>query len=156
MDYRDIANRVTSMSKNVLEDVVVDLANNFINNFIEYFAYTVASNWDEVQYRLLEKRLEPTADNILSVLEELSDKIDVGASIENADDNTKRIVGGMLSLGIALAKRIRRDWLEKLTYENVVKQAEKRNMTELLNYLRKYPRLTSKIIDWVRERVVSQ
>jgi len=156
MDYRDIANRITSMSKNVLEDVVVDLVDNFMSNFIEYFAYTVASNWDEVQYKLLEKRLEPTTENILSVLEELSDKIDVGASLESADDNTKRVVGGMLSLGITLARRIRRDWLEKLTYENVVKQAEKRNMTELLNYLRKYPKLTSKIIDWVRERVVSQ
>jgi len=154
---REAAGRVASTAKRVIEEVVVGVLDTFMKDMLEYIAYTVAVNWDEVQRRLIESGVnpEPSTEQILTVLEELADKIDVDESIKHADDNTKRIVSGLLTIGLGLAKRFApRDWIERLTYDNVVKQAEKRNMQDLLYYLKNYPKLCTKIIDWLKSKVM--
>jgi hypothetical protein len=150
------AERVSSLSKKLIEEVAVDIVNMLLGDMMEYLAYSVALNWNEVQSMLVERKLDPTPDNILALVEELADKVDVESALKSADESTRKMVDNMLAVGIGVARRFaKREWIEKFTYENVVKQVEKRNLTELLNYLRKYPKLSSKLIDYLRNQMIS-
>ena len=149
------AERVSSLSKKLIEEVAVDIVNMLLGDMMEYLAYSVALNWNEVQSMLVERKLDPTPDNILALVEELADKVDIESALKSADENTRKMVDNMLAVGIGAARRFaKREWIEKFTYENVVKQVEKRNLTELLNYLRKYPKLSSKLIDYLRNQMI--
>jgi hypothetical protein len=148
---------VASTARRILEEAVVGALDTFMKDLLEYIVYTVALNWDEVQKKLLESGAnpEPSTEQILMALEELADKVDVDEAIKHADENTRRVVSGLLTIGLGLARRFApREWVEKLTYDNVVRQAEKRNMHELLHYLKSYPKLCTKIIDWLRSKVM--
>jgi hypothetical protein len=146
---------VASTARRVIEEVVVETVDTFMKDMLEYIAYTVAMSWDEVQRRLVELGVDdPSTEQILAILEELADRIDIDESIKHADENTRRVVSGLLTIGLGLAKRFApRDWIERFTYDNVVKQAEKRNMQDLLHYLKSYPKLCTKMIDWLRSKV---
>jgi len=149
------AERVSSLSKKLIEEVAVDIVNMLLGDMMEYLAYSVALNWNEVQSMLVERKLDPTPDNILALVEELADKVDIESALKSADENTRKMVDNMLAVGIGVARRFaKREWIEKFTYENVVKQVEKRNLTELLDYLRKYPKLSSKLIDYLRNQMI--
>ncbi|MCI4408600.1 MAG: hypothetical protein JHC26_05875 [Thermofilum sp.] len=46
-----------------------------------------------------------------------------------------------------------REKLEKLTYQKILEYAVKKDNKELLHYLEKYPKLSEKVILWVRSRL---
>lgn len=149
------AERVSSLSKKLIEEVAVDIVNMLLGDMMEYLAYSVALNWSDVQSILVERRLDPTPENILAIVEELADRVDVESALKSADENTRKIIDNMLSVGIGIARRFaKREWIEKFTYENVVKQAEKRDLTKLLDYLKRYPKLSSKLIDYLRNQII--
>jgi len=150
------AERVFSLSKKLIEEVALDMINMLLGDTMEYLAYSVALNWADIQSALIERRLDPTPENILAIVEEFADRVDIESALKSADENTRKIVDNMLSVGIGVARRFaRKEWIEKFTYENVVKQAEKRNLVKLLEYLRRYPKLSSKLIDYLRNQIVS-
>jgi hypothetical protein len=153
---RNAAERVSSLSKKLIEEVALDMINMFMSDTIEYLAYSIALNCDEVQTALVERGLDPTPDNILAIVEEFADKVDVESALKSADENARKIIDNMLSIGIGVARRFaKKEWIEKFTYDNVLKQAEKRNITKLLEYLKRYPKLSSKIIDYIRNQIIS-
>jgi hypothetical protein len=153
---REAARRVASTARSVLEEAVVDAVNYFIRDLLEYLAYVATYSWDEAQRLLAERGLDPDTDAILSVLEELADRIDLDSALSSADPNTRRLVGGVLALVFGLAKRFApREWIEKLTYENALRKARERGVDEVVKYLDKYPKLSSRIIDWIRSKLLS-
>jgi hypothetical protein len=159
-DHREAAKRVADNSKQALEEVALWLINSFIDNILDIVAYTSAEMWDEVGMRLSEKGLEdPSTDDILAVLEDMSDKVDFDKSIEYAKSAglAGRVAETMLSIGIRIAKRFaNRELIQKFTYDKVLEQAKKRNIDKVVNYLVKYPRLTRKMIDWLRDKMLSE
>jgi hypothetical protein len=156
-DHREAAERVASLSKKALEVIVVDIVNYFIKDLLEILAYASASRWDEVQMRLIQKGVNPDPESIISVLEEMHDKINFDEALAHADPNTKTIIGNLIGTVMALTKRfVPREYIEKFTYENVINQAEKRNLEEIKHYLTKYPNLTRKLIDWLRAKMLNE
>jgi len=151
----EAASRVANISKRVVEEIVVEIINTFLKELLEYVTYTAALNWDEVKKRLVERRLRPDTPTLLSIMEELSDLVDFDESIKSADDTTRSIIEKIIGICIGLTRRfVPRDLIEKFTYENALAQAEKRGMSELLHYLKSYPNLCRRLIDWLRSKLV--
>jgi len=153
---REAARRVASTARSVLEEAVVEAVNYFIRDLLEYLAYVAVYSWDEAQRLLVERNLDPDTEAILGVLEELADRVDFDSALSNADENTRRAVRGVLSLALGLARRFApREWIERLTYNNVLAKARERELNEVVKYLEKYPRLSSRLIDWLRSKLLS-
>ena len=153
---RKAARRVASTARSVLEEAVVEAVNYFIRDLLEYLAYVAVYSWDEAQRLLVERNLDPDTEAILGVLEELADRVDFDSALSNADENTRRAVRGVLSLALGLARRFApREWIERLTYNNVLAKARERELNEVVKYLEKYPRLSSRLIDWLRSKLLS-
>jgi hypothetical protein len=153
---REAARRVASAARSILEEVVVEAVNYFIRDLLEYLAYVAACNWDEAQRLLAERGPDPDTEAILGVLEELADRVDFDSALSSADENTRRVVTGVLSLALGLARRFApREWIERFTYSNVLAKARERGLDEVVKYLEKYPRLSSRLIDWLRSKLLS-
>jgi len=152
---REAASRVASSTKKMLEDVAVDTVQMFLKDMLDSAALTVALRWDEVLRRLAERGQQPTTENVLSVLEEMHDKVDFNAVFMSKDDPVAKPVAAMLSTVLGLAKRFAsRDLLEKLTYDNVLAQARKRNLKDVEEYMVKYPNLCRKLVEWLRSMLL--
>lgn len=155
MGIREAASRVASSTKKMLEDVAVDTVQMFLKDMLDSAALTVALRWDEVLRRLAERGQQPTTENVLSVLEEMHDKVDFNAVFMSKDDPVAKPVAAMLSTVLGLAKRFAsRDLLEKLTYDNVLAQARKRNLKDVEEYMVKYPNLCRKLVEWLRSMLL--
>jgi hypothetical protein len=153
---REAARRVASAARSVLEEAVVEAVNYFIRDLLEYLAYVAAYSWEDAQRLLAERGLDPDTDTVLSVLEELADRVDFDSALSSADPNTRRLVGGVLALAFGLAKRFApREWIEKFTYENALRKARERGVDEVVKYLEKYPKLSRRLIDWIRSKLLS-
>ena len=148
---REAAERVARSSKKVYEDVILSIIEDVLEYVLKYISYTVAL-WPEILDRLIDKGLvDPTEEDILETIEELADLVNVENSFNSAPEPVQTIVLG----GILAARRIgRRDWFEKMSYEKVLEQARKRNLRKIEHYLVKYPKLSAKIIDWLREKLL--
>lgn len=155
MGIREAASRVASSTKKMLEDVAVDTVQMFLKDMLDSAALTVALRWDEVLRRLAERGQQPTTENVLSVLEEMHDKVDFNVVFMSKDDPVAKPVAAMLSTVLGLAKRFAsRDLLEKLTYDNVLAQARKRNLKDVEEYMVKYPNLCRKLVEWLRSMLL--
>jgi len=152
---REAASRVASSTKKMLEDVAVDTVQMFLKDILDSAALTVALRWDEVLRRLADRGQQPTTENVLSVLEEMHDKVDFNTVFMSKDDPVAEPVATMLSTVLNLAKRFAsRDLLEKLTYDNVLAQARKRNLKDVEEYMVKYPNLCRKLVGWLRSMLL--
>jgi hypothetical protein len=153
---REAARRVASTAKSALEEAVIEVVNSFLKDLLEYLAYVAVSNWDEAQRIIAERGLDPDAETVLGVLEELADRVDFDSSLSSADPNTRRVVNGVLAVVFGLAKRFApREWVEKFTYENALRKARERGVEDVVKYLEKYPKLSSKLIEWIRSKLLS-
>jgi hypothetical protein len=159
-EHREAAKRVADTSKQVLEDIALWLTNSFLSKFLDVVAYTSASMWSEVQQKLADRGIEdPSTDDILSVLEEMSDLVDFDKSIEYAKQAglVGRVAEAMLGISVSIANRFAsRELVQKFTYEKVLEQASKRNLDNVVSYLTRYPKLTRKLIDWLRVKIISE
>jgi hypothetical protein len=159
-EHREAAKRVADTSRQVLEDTVLWLTNSFLTKLLDVVAYTSASMWSEVQQKLAERGLEdPSTDDILSVLEEMSDLVDFDKSIEYAKQAgiVGRVAEAMLGIAVSIAKKFAsRELINKFTYDKVLEQASKRNLDNVVSYLTRYPKLTRKLIDWLRGKILSE
>jgi len=137
--------------------VSIEVVNTFLKDLIDIAAYTAISCWGEGLKMLASRGSEPDADAVLELLEEHADSIDVSRSIgSECGASVKSVAIAMLEAVIGIAKRVApRELVEKLTYENALAQAEKRGLAEVLSYLKKYPKLSRKVIDWVRAKLLS-
>jgi hypothetical protein len=158
-DIREAAERVSSYSRSVLEEVAVTLINRFLGTLLEIFALEAASKWDEVAVKLLDRGFadpsRASTDDILAVLEEIHDKVDFDDSLKNADPLTKNIAVGIIGTACTLAHRFAsRELIDKFTYEKVLEQARKRGLSNIEKYLTTYPNLSRKLIDWLRRKLV--
>ena len=153
---REAARRVASTAKSALEEAVVEVVNSFLKDLLEYLAYVAVSNWDEAQRIIAERGLDPDVETVLGVLEELADRADFDSSLSSVDPNTRRVINSVLAVVFGLAKRFApREWVEKFTYENALRKARERGVEDVVKYLEKYPKLSSKLIDWVRSKLLS-
>jgi hypothetical protein len=153
---REAARRVASTAKSALEEAVVEVVNTFLKDLLEYLAYVAVSNWDEAQRVIVERGIDPDAEAVLGVLEELADRVDFDSALSSADPNTKRVVNNVLAVVFGLARRFApREWIEKFTYENALRKAQERGIVDVVKYLEKYPKLSSRLIDWVRSKLLS-
>ena len=159
-EHREAAKRVADASRQVLEDIALWLTNSFISKLLDVVAYTSASMWGEVQQKLAEKGIDdPSTDDILSVLEEMSNLVDFDKSIEYAKQagTAGRVAEAMLGIAVNVAKKFAsRELVNKFTYEKVLEQASKRNLDNVVSYLTRYPKLTRKLIDWLRDKILSE
>lgn len=158
-DIKEAAERVSSYSRSVLEEVAVTMINRFLGTLLEIFALEAASKWDEVAIRLLDRGVSDpsraSTDDILSILEEIHDKVDFDESLKNADPLTKNIAVGIIGTACTLVRRFAsRELIDKFTYEKVLEQARKRGLVNIEKYLATYPNLSRKLIDWLRRKLV--
>jgi hypothetical protein len=152
----EAARRVASTAKSALEEVVVEVVNSFLKDLLEYLAYVAVSNWDEAQRIIAERGLDPDSETVLGVLEELADRVDFDSSLSSVDPNTRRVVNSVMAVVFGLARRFaHREWVEKFTYENALRKARERGLEDVVKYLEKYPKLSSRLIDWVRSKLLS-
>jgi hypothetical protein len=154
---REAASRVASLTRKLLEDVVLDVVNVFFSQVLDAVAYTAIMCWDEGLRILAERGLEdPDTETILKILEENADRFNMYESLgSSCGEDTKKTVNVILTVAFGVAKKFTpKELIEKFTYENVLKQAEKRGLQEVLHYLKNYPKLCTKIIDWIRDELL--
>ena len=146
--WRKAGERVAELRKKAIEEAAIGVVEEVVEQLIKFLPLSVLM-WDRAIDRLAEKGIvDPTDDDILEVMEELADEINVYESFKSAPKSVKSAI----CVAMKIAKRLgKREWFERLTYEEVLKRAKKRGMNELTEYLVKYPRLCEKLIDWVRE-----
>jgi hypothetical protein len=158
--HREVAKRVAESSRSALEDIAVWLVNSFIDKLLDIVAYTSAMAWSDVQQKLIEKGLtDPTADDILAVLEDMADRVDFDEALKYAEHAgaVGAAIETILHIGISAAKRFAsRDLIQRFTYEKVLEQARKRGMEKVVEYLTRYPKLSRKLIDWLRSKMLSE
>jgi hypothetical protein len=154
LSVREAAGRVADATKRLLEDVVVDAVQMFLRDVLDSVVLAVALRWDEVLVRLAERGLQPTTENVLSVLEEMHDRVDFDRALGQADDPVLRPVVSTINVVAGLVRRFApRDLVSKFTYENVLVQARRRGLRDVEEYLTKYPNLCRRLVDWLRSRV---
>jgi len=158
--HRAAAKRVAEASKSALEDIAVWIVNSFIDKMLDVVAYTSAMMWSDVQQKLVEKGLtDPTTDDILAILEEMADRVDFDESLKYAEQAgaVGTAVETILQIGISAAKRFAsKELIQKFTYEKVLEQAKKRGMEKVVDYLTRYPKLSRRLIDWLRSKMLSE
>lgn len=147
----EAAERVERKSREVYEDVVLGLLEDIMQYALIYISYTVAT-WPELLDKLIEKGLEnPSEEDILETIEEMSSYINVDNSFKSAPEPLKTIIIG----GLIAAKRIgKKEWFEKMSYEKVLELSRKRGLKKVEELLIKYPNTCRKIIDWMRSKLV--
>jgi len=111
---------------------------------------TAAASWPELLDRLAAKGvLDPTDDDILRAAEELADRLDVEGALESAPEPARAAVVAALTI----AKRLGRpEWWERLSLEEAVRLAKK-HAPEVAGLMVKYPRLTVRILGWLKWRL---
>ena len=135
----------------MLEKAVLDVVGEIMNHVVKIVASTMILD-PVVLDRLVEKGItDPDDAAVLDIIEEVyGDSVDIESSFNNAPQHIQVAV---LSV-IALARRLgRREWFEKLTYENVLGAVRKRGLRDIEEFLVRYPRLSRKVIEWLRRRV---
>ena len=156
LELEAVARRLASFSKRVVEDVVVDAINYFLSDLLDLLVYEVALGWDEVIRWFARTGAEPTRENLLAAVDELSDAVDIDRAIGSSGSPTSRVVLEVVDSVAGLARRLLpRETLERLTYENVLEQARRRGMAEVVEYMTRYPRISRKVVDWLRSRLLA-
>jgi len=137
----------------VLEKAILDVVGEVLNQAVKVVASTMILD-PVVLDKLAEKGItDPDDDVVLDVVEEVyGDSVDVEAAFNNAPQHIQVAV---LSV-IALARRLgKREWFGKLTYENVLEVVRRKGLRDIEEFLIRYPRLSRKVIEWLRTRVSS-
>jgi hypothetical protein len=101
----------------------------------------------------LEKRgvTDPSDKDILEATEKIyGETIDIDEAFKRVPPHLQALIGGL----IVIAKRsLKKEWIEKITYENILELAEKRGLENVAEFLKSYPIMSRRIIDWLRKRV---
>jgi len=111
----------------------------------------LALNNDKLVDKLAQKKkLDPSTDDILEAAEELADSFDPESTLSYAPAPLRAVIEGAF---VIASMSLTREKLEKLTYQKILEYAVKKDNKELVHYLEKYPRLSEKVILWVRSRL---
>jgi len=145
-EWRRAAERVSRARDSALEELALEA----LRQALELLP-TLAAGSDSLVEKLAEKGLaDPAPEDILAAAEELADRFDVEEALARAPPPLRALV----ELGLALASAsLDGRALQKLTPEGVREYAARRGNPELLGYLERYPRLSAKVIGWLRVRL---
>lgn len=150
---REAAERVARASSKAIEKVILELVNDTLEHALRFVSYAAVVN-PKIMDRLAEATEDPSDEDILAVVEELADEVarDIDAVIYGYTPKPLQLI----VLGaIATARRLgKRSWFERLTYENILHEARMRGLENIERYLVRYPKLTTRIIDWLREKLL--
>jgi len=145
-EWREAGARVSTLTHQALRKVIEDMLTTAFEICWQSLP-TALMMWDRAIEKLAEKGItDPTNEQILETLEELADEIDLNASLASAPRPVRLAVLSALSLGKRFWKP---EYAEKFTYEKLLEYARKHE-PQVYEYMRKYPRLSRKIIEWVR------
>jgi len=144
--------RVAESSKKILEKVVIDVVGEVLNQALKIAASTMILD-PMVLNKLAEKGItDPDDELVMDVIEEVyGDNVNIDESFNNAPQHLQITVNSIIVLARRLGKK---EWFEKLTYENVLEQARKRKLDDIVRFMTRYPKLSRKVIEWLRNRVL--
>jgi KaiC/GvpD/RAD55 family RecA-like ATPase len=145
------AERVAEASKKALEAAALKALEAVMNFLAEWVATTMLLD-DRVLDKLAEWGVEdPSPRDALRAVEEVyGDSVDIEEAYRHLPEKLRVVVDAAISLARRIAKR---EWIEKMTYENVLALAEKRGLEKLRETMQLCPRLSRKVIEWLKSRV---
>jgi hypothetical protein len=93
---------------------------------------------------------DPAPEDVLAVAEEMADRVDLDRALQRAPPPLRALVELCFSLASA---GLGGEALEKLTPEGVRGYALESGNRELLSLLDRYPKLSARVIAWLRARL---
>ncbi|MEM3943853.1 MAG: hypothetical protein QXJ59_07185 [Thermofilaceae archaeon] len=129
-----------------LAGIALTLAGQLGNLLLGWLASCNGGLCDEVLEELARRGCtDPALDDVLSILEERSERVDFGAALSAAPAAVQALVAS----GLIIARRLGGGRVE-LSRERLVEYARKRGVEEVAQLLEKYPRLSGRLVEWLR------
>ncbi|MEM4454277.1 MAG: hypothetical protein QXT28_06190 [Thermofilaceae archaeon] len=129
-----------------LAGIALTLAGQLGNLLLGWLASCNGGLCDEVLEELARRGCtDPTLDDVLSILEERSDRVDFGAALSAAPAAVQALVAS----GLIIARRLGGGRVE-LSREKLVEYARRRGAEEVAQLLERYPRLAGRLVEWLK------
>ena len=153
MSVEGAAKRISDESKKALEMAILAVFPSLVKYLREAVANRLADDDKIVEYMVVHGVEDPSPDDFIDAAEAVYGDVEI-----DFDELYKEIpkpfrvaVDGL----IAFAKKVLpAEKLEKLTYENVLEYAKKKSIEDVEKFMEKHPKLSRKIIEWLRKRVL--